>query len=774
MTILGGTAAGLALGSVLWFAGATTGSDVVWAVTGIAGAFYALLAMIDTLRHRRLGVDAIAVLAVTGALVVGEFLAAAVIAVMVASGRALETWAEGRARRDLHALLEKAPRVAHRYVDSSLVTVPVDEVEPGELLMVGPGELVPVDGLLVTEAVLDESSLTGEAIPIERHPGDAVRSGVANAGPPLDLRATTSAAQSTYEGIVRLVAEAGASRAPFVRLADDYAAWFLAITLGLAALVWAVAGLGRAVAVLVVATPCPLILAPPIAFVSGLSRAARRGVVVKSGTVLERLARCTTLLIDKTGTLTSGHPALDEVVVSGALSAEDVLALAASLDQVSPHVLAGAVVSAALARRCALSLPEDVEEVAGQGIRGVVDGHRVALGKADWVGIVGAPAWAKAARRRARLDGSLTVFVAVDGEPTGVLIFDDPIRADASRTVRSLRSSGIRRIVMVTGDRAEVAETIGAVIGVDETLAERSPADKLEVVRAERELAPTMMVGDGINDAPALALADVGIAMGARGATASSEAADIVLTVDRLDRLGEAHVLARRTRRIAVQSVVAGMGMSIAGMIAAAFGLLPAVWGALVQEAIDVVVILNALRAAHSPSTSLTLSDTDNALARRFQNEHAVIRADVEQLRIVADCLGQVPPAEARARLRDVLRLLVEEVEPHERAEEAELYTALTRMLGNDAMGPMSRGHVEISHQIRRLGQLLDDLGPDGPDAEDVVELRRALYGLHAVLRLHTAQEDESFLSLGEERGDAAQKRSIESGSAHVPAPRST
>ena len=326
MTMLGGTAVGLALGAGLWFAGATTGSDVVWAVTGVAGALYALLAMIDTLRNRRLGVDAIAVLAVTGALVVGEFFAAAVIAVMVASGRALETWAEERARRDLHALLAQAPRVAHRYDDSSLVTVPVDEVEPGELLMVGSGELVPVDGLLVTEAVLDESTLTGEAIPIERHPGDAVRSGVANAGPPLDLRATTSAAQSTYAGIVRLVAEAGASRAPFVRLADEYAAWFLAITLGLAAVVWAAAGLGRGVAVLVVATPCPLILAPPIAFVSGLSRAARRGVVVKSGTVLERLARCTTLLIDKTGTLTSGHPALDEIVVSGALPADEVLA----------------------------------------------------------------------------------------------------------------------------------------------------------------------------------------------------------------------------------------------------------------------------------------------------------------------------------------------------------------------------------------------------------------------------------------------------------------
>jgi hypothetical protein len=216
------------------------------------------------------------------------------------------------------------------------------------------------------------------------------------------------------------------------------------------------------------------------------------------------------------------------------------------------------------------------------------------------------------------------------------------------------------------------------------------------------------------------------------------------------------------------------MGMSIVAMTAAALGLLPAVWGALLQEAIDVVVILIALRAARSPSTSLTLSDTDNALARRFQNEHAVIRADVEQLRLVADCLGQVPPSEARARLRGVVRLLVEEVEPHERAEEAELYTALTRMFGNDAMGPMSRGHVEISHQIRRLGQLFDDLGPDGPDAEDVIELRRALYGLYAVLRLHTAQEDESFLSLGEERGPAAQASSAGSGSPDLPARRST
>jgi len=474
-------------------------------------------------------------------------------------------------------------------------------------------------------------------------------------------------------------------------------------------------------------------------------------VVVKSGGVLERLARCTTLLLDKTGTLTSGRATLDEIVLAGSMPADEVLALAASLDQMSPHVLAVAVVRAATTRRCALVLPHDVDEVAGAGIRGWVGDHRVAVGKARWVGLSGSPAWAKAARRRARLDGSLTVFVSVDDQPVGVLVFDDPLRNDAARTVRSLRRSGINRIVMVTGDRPEVAETIGAVIGVDEALAERSPADKLEVVRAERRRAPTMMVGDGVNDAPALALADVGIAMGARGAGASSEAADVVLTVDRLDRLGEAHLLARRTHRIARQSVAVGMGLSMAAMGVAAAGLLPAAWGALLQEAIDVAVILNALRALRG-GTEARLSGADNELARRFQTEHFAIRADIEQLRLVADSLGRVPAGEAIVRLRDVHRLLVEEVEPHEQAEERELYVALNRVLGgSDATGPMSRGHVEISHQIRRLGQLLDEIGPKGPDPEDIVELRRVLYGLYAVLRLHTAQEEESYLSLSEE-----------------------
>ena len=752
VALLGATLAGLAVGGALHMAGLPAGGDVAWDATGAFGAVYSLWTMIDSLRRARIGVDLIALLALVGTLGTGEGLAAAVVSTMLVTGRALESWAAGRARHDLRALLERSPRIAHRYTSSGLETVPLERITVGDRVMVGSGELVPVDGNLESAAVLDESALTGESIPVEREAREPVRSGSANAGPPFDLRATATAAESTYSGIVRLVQQAEAAQPPFVRLADRYALWFLGLTLAGSGIAWAAGGAVRAVAVLVVATPCPLILAAPVALVGGLSQAARRGIVVKGGGVLERLASCTTLLFDKTGTLTAGRPEVASVVAAETHTADAVLGFAASLDQMSPHVLASAVVKAAEARALPLVLPEAVEEVAGQGIRGKVGDRSVAVGKAAWVGITGNPSWAKAARRRARLDGTMTVFVSVDEEPAGVLILEDPIRTDAARTVRALRQAGIDRIVMVTGDRHEVAETVGAVIGVDEVMAERSPVEKLDVVREERRHAPTVMVGDGINDAPALALADVGVAVGARGATVSSEAADMVLMTDRLDRLAQVRSIAARTRRMALQSVVTGMAMSLAAMAAAGLGRLPAVWGALLQEGIDVTVILNALRALRPGPEPGRLDEEGSALARRFREEHASIRAVTERLRAVADTLGTVDATAALAQARQVYRLLVDEVLPHEEAEDRELYPALDRAIGGaNPTGPMSREHVEIAHQVRRLGQLLDEVGAEGLDEEDTVELRGLLYGLYAVLRLHTAQEDESYLSLGEE-----------------------
>jgi heavy metal translocating P-type ATPase len=758
LDLLAAAALGLALGGCLHLFGLRDAAQVAWAATAVLGLLPATWWAIESVRDRRFGVDIMVVLALAGSLVVGEYLAGAVIALMLASGRTLESLAEARARRELRALLERAPRVVHRYTDGQLSAPELDEVRPGDLLLVRPGEVVPVDGVVDGDvAVLDESALTGEPLPVERAAGDAVRSGVLNAGGPFDLRATTSAGDSTYAGIVRLVAEAQASSAPFVRLADRYAGGFLLVSLALAGGAWALSGdLARAVAVLVVATPCPLILAAPIAIMSGISRAAHRGVVVKGGAALEQLSRGRVLVFDKTGTITAGTPVVTETVTVGTTTSDDVLRLAASIDQVSPHVLAAAVVRAARARSLALTLPTDVEEVPGHGVRGRVDGHTVAVGKAAWVAASGSSPLLRSVRRRAGRDNALTVFVQVDGVLVGALLLDDPIRTDAARTIRRLRRDGIRRIIMVTGDRAETAQAVGAVLGVDEVLAERTPPEKVDVVRIERRAGVTIMVGDGINDAPALAVADVGVAVGARGATAASEAADVVLTVDRLDRLGEAIVIARRARRIALESVFVGIGLSFVAMLVAALGYLPPVWGAALQELIDVAVILNALRALRETERSSRLRADENALARRFRAEHMSLRPDVAHIRVVADALDRSRPAESLAMVREVHRFLVEELDPHEQAEDSTLYPALARVLGGrDPTATMSRAHVEISHLIRRLGHVLDDVDPGGADDEDIVELRRLLYGLHAILELHFAQEDEGYLSLADDETPA-------------------
>ncbi|MEO9137828.1 MAG: heavy metal translocating P-type ATPase, partial [Jatrophihabitans sp.] len=557
------TLVALAAGAVAWLAGNLDLADACWIAGTIAGLVPAIGWVLSALMHKRTGVDLIAVLALAGTLVVSEFVAGALIAVMLASGRALDAAAERRASSDLRALLERAPRTARRRIGTRVAEIPLEDVLVGDLLIVGPGEVVPVDGVVeASPAVLDESALTGEADPIERAIGEQIRSGVLNAGSAFELRAGNTPADSTYAGIIAMVQQASAQSAPVIRLADRYATWFLPLSLLTAGSAWLISGsMVRAVAVLVVATPCPLLLAAPVAIVSGLSRASRIGVVIRSGVALESLGRAQTMVIDKTGTLTAGHPVVIEIAAAPGWDAAEVLRLAATADQLSPHVLAEAIVAEAHARQLPLSLPTDVSELPGRGVAATVEGLNVEVGKH----VLGsdAPVWARAVLSRATLDGSTVTWLTVCGALVGAVLLRDPLRPDANRTVRRLRAAGLRRLVMLTGDRAEPAQEIGTALGLDEVRAEQTPASKLAAVRAEGEAAVTVMVGDGINDAPALAAATVGVAMGARGATASSEAADIVLTTDRLDRLADAMDIARRARHIAVQSAVAGMAMSL-------------------------------------------------------------------------------------------------------------------------------------------------------------------------------------------------------------------
>ena len=753
---------GVVVGGILWFTGAEGAADLAWRITTAIALVPSLVGVVAGLLRRRAGVDVIAALAIVGSLALDQYLAGAIIALMLSSGKALEGFANRRARRDLSALLERAPRVVTRYEDGQLVTRPIEDVREGDLVLVKGGEVVPVDGVAQSPAVLDESALTGESRPVERPAGDPVSSGGVNAGSAFDLLATATAERSTYAGIIRLVSQAQASRAPSTRLADRYAGIFIPVTLVMAAGAWALTGDPlRALSVLVVATPCPLILAVPVAIVAGISRAARLGIIVKGGGALETLGRGQVLLFDKTGTLTTGVPRVADVEVFGDVDAGELLRLAGSLDQVSPHVLAGAIVRAGRERGLALSFPEGANEEYGGGIRGTVDGRNVAIGTASFVSPGSPlPPRARDVRRRSMLEGSSCAFVAVDGSVAGAIVIDDPVRPDSPRVIRSLRRAGIERVIMVTGDHPDVASSVAAALGVDRILSERSPAEKVEAVQEERrDGRTTIMVGDGINDAPALAAADVGVAMGARGATASSEAADVVLVVDRLDRLVDAIVIAQRSRSVAGQSAVLGMGLAFGFMFLGAFGVIGPVGGAIVQELIDVTSILNALRALSGGARPAGSAPTAE-LAERFRSEHREFAPDLQRIRDTADRLGSVAPTEMLRELESVRAFIVDRLTQHEEEEEEVVYPLVAeRIGGEDPMSTMSRSHVEIAHLTRVFQALLDELDPGGPNPDDLMDLRRVLYGLHAILRLHFAQEEEVYAWLASDHRSVAARR---------------
>ena len=595
----------LVVGGLLHLAGqGAAGNDVWRAAVALLAAELAFEVGRTVIVDHHMGVDTIALVAMVGSLLLGQELAGVIVGLMFSGGAALEDVASTRARRELTALIQRAPKVAQLRIGDRLEQVPIAEVQTGDVVVVRTGEVIPVDGTVVGgEAVVDTSTLSGEPLPVTIAAGMPVLSGSSNAGAPFDVRANRPASDSAYAALVRLVEQAQADRAPFVRMADRYAGFFLPATLVVSGLAWAISGDPvRALAVVVVATPCPLILAAPIALVSGLSRAARYGVIVKGAGAIETLGQARTVLFDKTGTLTVGTPEVRDVVTRGDHQPGELLALAASVDQMSAHVLGEALVRAATDARLTLTTPTNVHEEPGQGIEGILDGRKVAVGSRAFIRSVGVPAdeIASAAVLRGHGSGEAHVVVGIDGHVAGVIVMADELRPEAERIVERLRAEGIRHVAMASGDRRSVAERIGRELGVDRVYADQSPEEKLEVVRrlrADPELSPVIMVGDGVNDAPALALADLGIAMGAAGATVSSDTADAVITVDRVDRVADAVHTGRRSLHIARQSVLAGMGLSLAAMGVAAAGYLPPVAGALFQEAIDLAVILNALRA---------------------------------------------------------------------------------------------------------------------------------------------------------------------------------
>ena len=598
-------ALGLAAGLLVPLAGADWLANPLFSAAALPVILLLAWSMLRDFLAGRMGVDAIALVAMAAGVALGEPLAATVVAIMYTGGNILEDLARGRAARALTALRDRTPRIAHRAESGNFVDISVEEVRPGDLLLVRAGELLPVDGALADPlAEIDESAVTGEPIAVQRAAGESLRSGTVNAGEAFRYHATAAAADSTYAGIVRMVEAARTAKAPFMRLADRFALLLLPVTLIIAGLAWFFSGDPvRALAVLVVATPCPLILAAPVAFIGGVSRAARAGVLMKGGAALEALSDVKTAVFDKTGTLTEGGARLAAIATRPNLGEDDALRLLASLEQASHHVLAAALVDLAHARGFTLTAPQTVKEYRGSGVEGVVEGQFVKAGSRALVMAENAlPDWAHETVAKAEALSALSVFVAIDGDLAAVVLMADAIRADAPQAVAALRAIGLTRIIMVTGDDAVTARQVAATLKLDGVEAERDPAGKVEAIKAEEARQPTMMVGDGVNDAPALAAARVGVAMGARGATASSEAADVVILVDHVGRVAEAVAIARHARAIAMQSIMAGLALSGLAMVFAAFGYIPPVTGALLQEVIDVAVILNALRALKGPS----------------------------------------------------------------------------------------------------------------------------------------------------------------------------
>ncbi|MFT8470830.1 heavy metal translocating P-type ATPase [Oenococcus sp.] len=549
-----------------------------------------LIGMIKTIRSGKYGVDILAITAIVATLAVGEYWASLIVLIMLTGGDSLEDYASRQASRELRSLLDNSPHTAHKISDQQTIDLQVEAVQIGDIVLVKPGETVPVDGMVISgESTVDESSLTGESRAVAKDADDMLMSGSVNGDGALQFRVTKIAADSQYQRLVRLVKESEAKPAHFVRLADHYAVPFTLIAYLIGGIAWFLAkDPVRFAEVLVVASPCPLILAAPVALVAGMSRSSRKGIVVKNGTTIEKLAKAKSAAFDKTGTITAGSLLVDQIKSSDStLSPDRLLILAASAEQDSSHILARSLLTDAKNKKIHLLPVTNLAEVTGQGIKAEVAGQQIAVGKAAF-----------AQNPATDLPDQTAVYVSIDGKYAGSITFKDTVRPEAKATLARLKELGLSKLIMLTGDQQPVADKIAAGLALDEVHAQCLPEDKISLINnIPKQYKPIIMVGDGVNDAPALAAADVGIAMGAHGSTAASESADAVILKDDLSRVAEAVDISQDTMRIARQSVLIGIGICVFLMLVASTGVIPALFGAALQEVVDSVSILSSLRA---------------------------------------------------------------------------------------------------------------------------------------------------------------------------------
>ena len=572
------------------------GTILHWTLGAVAiiEALPLLWGMYQDLREGKYGIDILAATAIISSVIFKQYWAAIIVVVMLTGGKALEDYAEHRAKTELNILLDRAPKQAHLFKKKQIIDVPVAQIHTGDQLEIRPGEVVPVDARIIEgSSSFDESSLTGESLPQARAVHDQILSGSVVIDGVVTVKALRPAAESQYEQIIKLVRAAGQSQTPFVRLADRYSIPFTAVSFALAILAWVVSGHAiRFLDVIVVATPCPLILAAPIAVISGMSLAAKNGIIIKNGAALERLAEAKTFAFDKTGTLTKGVLVVDKITAYNRLKKKEVLTFAATLEQSSNHVLARAVMAAAGKQKVKLLKAKHISEIAGGGVKANVKGQQVLVGRLSLLRAEGVSLPAGLSKQV----NQTATYIMIDGRLAGHITFQDVIRDESKGTLASLRQAGIKHILMVTGDSPAVAKVIARVLKIQEVKAEALPADKLRVVEAVKER-PVVFIGDGVNDAPVLTAADVGIALGARGETAASESADMVIMLDDVSKVAKAYTIARRTFGIAKQSILTGIGLSLILMVIFSSGHFRPLYGAILQEGVDVVVIFNALRA---------------------------------------------------------------------------------------------------------------------------------------------------------------------------------